>query len=78
MLREARVIARLEHPGIVPVHDAGTLPDGRMFYAMKRVDGRRLDEIAAGSPLPERLRDVPEASARRSPLRTRTASCTGT
>ncbi len=56
MLREARVIARLEHPGIVPVHDAGTLPDGRMFYAMKRVDGRRLDQIAEDSPLPERLR----------------------
>ncbi len=56
MLREARVIARLEHPGIIPVHDAGTLPDGRMFYAMKRVDGRRLDEIASGAPLPERLR----------------------
>ena len=56
MLREARVIARLEHPGIVPVHDAGTLPDGRMFYAMKRVDGRRLDQMAAASPLPERLR----------------------
>ncbi len=56
MLREARVIARLEHPGIVPVHDAGTLPDGRMFYAMKRVDGRRLDEIAGAAPLPERLR----------------------
>ncbi len=56
MLREARVIARLEHPGIVPVHDAGTLPDGRMFYAMKRVDGRRLDAFAAGAPLPEKLR----------------------
>jgi serine/threonine-protein kinase len=56
MLREARVIARLEHPGIVPVHDAGTLPDGRMFYAMKRVDGRRLDEIAPGASLPDRLR----------------------
>ena len=58
MLREARVIARLEHPGIVPVHDAGTLPDGRMFYAMKRVDGRRLDEVAldGGAPLPDRLR----------------------
>ena len=58
MLREARVIARLEHPGIVPVHDAGTLPDGRMFYAMKRVDGRRLDEVSAGNgaTLPERLR----------------------
>jgi eukaryotic-like serine/threonine-protein kinase len=58
MLREARVIARLEHPGIVPVHDAGTLPDGRMFYAMKRVDGRRLDEVASrdSATLPERLR----------------------
>ncbi len=58
MLREARVIARLEHPGIVPVHDAGTLPDGRMFYAMKRVDGRRLDEVAldGAASLPDRLR----------------------
>jgi len=53
---EARVLARLEHPGIVPVHDAGALPDGRIFYAMKRVDGRRLDEIARELPLPERLR----------------------
>jgi eukaryotic-like serine/threonine-protein kinase len=58
MLREARVIARLEHPGIVPVHDAGTLPDGRMFYAMKRVDGHRLDEVALGdgATLADRLR----------------------
>jgi serine/threonine protein kinase len=56
MWNEARVLARLEHPGIVPVHDAGSLPDGRIFYAMKRVDGRRLDELAPGMPLPERLR----------------------
>jgi serine/threonine protein kinase len=46
MLREAQVIARLEHPGIVPVHDVGTLPDGRVFYAMKLVRGRRLDQHA--------------------------------
>jgi serine/threonine-protein kinase len=56
LLREARVLARLEHPGIVPVHDAGLLPDGRAFYAMKRVRGQRLDEYAATVPLPERLR----------------------
>src|SRR5262245_59345646 len=44
MLREAQVIARLEHPGIVPVHDVGILDDGRIYYAMKYVRGRRLDE----------------------------------
>ena len=55
--REARTIARLEHPGIVPVHDVGTLPDGRVFYAMKLVTGKRLDELVkAGLPLRERLR----------------------
>jgi serine/threonine-protein kinase len=53
MRREARVIARLEHPGIVPLHDAGTLPDGRVFYAMKLVRGRRLDEVAATPPAEE-------------------------
>jgi eukaryotic-like serine/threonine-protein kinase len=56
LMREARVLARLEHPGIVPVHDAGLLPDGRAFYAMKRVRGQRLDEYARAVPLPERLR----------------------
>ena len=57
MIREAQIIARLEHPGIVPVHDAGTLPDGRIFYAMKYVRGSRLDEYAAqGASLNDRLR----------------------
>src|SRR6185503_8925747 len=56
MVREAQIIARLEHPGIVPVHDAGTLPDGRVFYAMKLVVGSRLDEYAAGASLRDRLR----------------------
>ena len=37
--REARTVARLEHPGIVPVHDVGELSDGRVYYAMKLVRG---------------------------------------
>ena len=55
--QEARILARLEHPGIVPVHDVGALPDGRVFYVMKRVQGTRLDEHArATASLAERLR----------------------
>jgi eukaryotic-like serine/threonine-protein kinase len=55
--REARVLARLEHPGIVPVHDVGTLSDGRVFYTMKFVEGQRLDRhIEAVTSLPDRLR----------------------
>jgi serine/threonine protein kinase len=57
LLAEARVLAQLEHPGIVPVHDAGTLPDGNVFYTMKFVAGRRLDEYAdANATLSDLLR----------------------
>jgi serine/threonine protein kinase len=57
LIREARVLARLEHPGLVPVHDVGTLADGRTFYAMKWVRGSRLDHHFAGEPsIPVRLR----------------------
>jgi serine/threonine protein kinase len=47
MLDEARILARLEHAGIVPIHDVGQLPDGRVFYVMKLVRGQRLDRHAA-------------------------------
>ena len=50
LLREARVVAALEHPGIVPVHDVGPLEDGRAFYTMRRVRGRRLDMVRAEDP----------------------------
>jgi len=54
--REAHILARLDHPGIVPVHDAGTLADGRAFYVMKLVKGRRLDELIRDRlPLANRL-----------------------
>jgi serine/threonine protein kinase len=46
-LREALITARLEHPGIVPVHEAGRWPHGTLFYAMKRVAGRSLRELIA-------------------------------
>jgi len=54
--REARTLAALEHPGIVPVHDVGRLPDGRLFTVMTLVSGERLDVCAGTLPLPDRLR----------------------
>jgi eukaryotic-like serine/threonine-protein kinase len=57
LMREARVLARLEHPGIVPVHDVGTLADGRVFYTMKFVEGQRLDKfVEAVESTQDRLR----------------------
>ena len=56
LMQEAVVLARLEHPGIVPVHDAGTLADGRTFYCMKLVEGQTLDRYAHKLPLREKLR----------------------
>jgi serine/threonine-protein kinase len=51
------VLAALEHPGIVPVHDVGTLSDGRVFYTMKFVEGQRLDKyIESVTSFPDRLR----------------------
>ena len=46
-LREVLITARLEHPGIVPIHEAGRWSDGTPFYAMKLVAGRPLRELLA-------------------------------
>ena len=44
-LEEARLTSQLDHPGIVPLHDFGVLPDGRVYYTMPLVEGRTLDEV---------------------------------
>lgn len=41
-LEEAQITAQLQHPGIVPVHQIGTLPDGRLYFLMQEVRGRTL------------------------------------
>ncbi len=47
--QEARISARLQHPGIVPVHELGQLEDGRPFVSMKLIEGKTLGEILASS-----------------------------
>ncbi|MCB9684650.1 MAG: SUMF1/EgtB/PvdO family nonheme iron enzyme [Alphaproteobacteria bacterium] len=62
-LREARATARLQHPNIVPVHDLGTLPDGRVWFTMKEVRGQTLTDVIGTWPL-RRLIDVFHAVCR--------------
>ena len=45
---EAQVTGQLAHPSIVPVHDLGVLPDGRLYYTMKRIEGGSLREVLVG------------------------------
>ncbi len=60
--REARITAQLEHPGIVPIHDAGRNADGTPYYVMRRVDGQPLDQRVTES-LVERLALIPNMLA---------------
>ena len=51
-LREARVLAKLDHPNIVPVHVAGEA-DGLYYYVMNHVEGETLAERLKRGPLTE-------------------------
>jgi len=63
-VREALVTARLQHPAIVPVYEAGRWPGGRPFYAMKLVEGRSLDALIRSEPdLASRLPLLPHLIA---------------
>src|SRR5438309_23179 len=63
-VREARLTARLQHPAIVPIYEAGRWPNGKPFYAMKLVSGRSLRElIDEKKTLDERLSLLPNAIA---------------
>jgi tetratricopeptide (TPR) repeat protein len=62
--REALITARLQHPGIVPVYEAGRWPTGEPFFAMKLVSGRPLDEVIGdATTLAERLALLPRIAA---------------
>jgi predicted Ser/Thr protein kinase len=52
-LEEARIAARLSHPGIVVVHDVGRdAATGALFIALEYLSGRTLAEVLAAGPLP--------------------------
>jgi hypothetical protein len=49
---EARILARLEHPGVVPIHVIGNYLDGRPFFTMKIVEGQTLEKLLDARPSP--------------------------
>jgi tetratricopeptide (TPR) repeat protein len=61
--REIRITARLQHPSIIAVQEAGRWPDGVPFYAMQRVEGRGLDRAIAASTAAQRRALLPHVIA---------------
>ncbi|MFT7579873.1 MAG: WD40 repeat protein [Myxococcota bacterium] len=56
LAQEAWITAQLEHPGIVPVYDAGLRADGTVFYTMRLIRGRSLrDGLGDATTLSDRL-----------------------
>jgi serine/threonine protein kinase len=56
-LEEAQVTGQLEHPNIVPIHEIGIDPKGRMYFTMKLVKGRTLSQIIDDLRKDQDLRD---------------------
>ena len=44
-LEEAQITGQLEHPNIVPIHELGQDEDGNLYFTMKMVKGRSLEEL---------------------------------
>ncbi len=63
--REARLTARLQHPGILPIYEIGQWQsDGTPFYAMRKIEGRTLEAAIRGAAkLPARLALLPSLIA---------------
>jgi tRNA A-37 threonylcarbamoyl transferase component Bud32 len=58
-LQEARAQARIDHPHVCKVYEAGEA-GGKAYIAMQFINGQRLDEAAQGMSLPEKVQAMKE------------------
>ena len=77
--REAELAMSLEHPNVVPIHDAGDI-DGRLYLAMRHVEGTDLGRSFTRRGRSTRPARLPSAARSRTPWmrRTREVSSIGT
>jgi tetratricopeptide (TPR) repeat protein len=68
-LFEARLAGQLEHPGLAPVYDLGTLPDGRPFFVMRLIQGRTLAALLQERPTLAALKPADERANRQAAAR---------
>ena len=63
LLREAKLMARIDHPNVVVVHEAG-MTDGRVYLAMERIDGVTLTDWLREGHVQDEVLDVFRQAAR--------------
>ena len=77
-VEEAQIEAQLQHPNIVPVHDIGTLEDGRQYFTMKQIRGtefsEKIKEIHAASSM-DRWRNSEDGTSFRDLIRIHQTVC---
>ena len=61
--REARITARLQHPAIVNIYEAGVFAGSEPFYAMKLVTGETFEHVIQRTPVAQRLGLLPTVLA---------------
>ncbi len=54
-VEEAQISGQLQHPGVVPVYELGTLADHRPYFAMKLVKGRTLELLLTGAQARQKI-----------------------
>lgn len=52
-IEEAQISGQLQHPGIVPIHELGTLDEGRPYFTMRLVKGHTLAELLSQRENPQ-------------------------